>query len=368
MNLISSLHIDTERTWRGGEQQALYLTKGLKARGHPVTVVAQPGSPFAQRAGEAGLSVVEIAMRGEADLAAVLKLRTLIKGRDVDIVHMHTSHAHTLGCAAARMARRGKTVVARRVDFSVRKHRLSIYKYLWGVDRYVAVCHAIRRVLINDGVPGDKIGVVHSGIELETFLGAEPKDLRPEFGVPADVPVIGNVAFMADHKGQRYFVEAVPAILEKVPDARFFVVGDGELRDDLERLSATLGIGERLIFPGFRTDVPQFLQMFDVFVMSSHMDGLCNAVLQAMAMDVPVVGTDAGGIPEMVNDGKTGLLVPPRNPEAIAEAVLRLLNDQDLGGKLVSNARSLFDDDFTVDAMVEGNLRVYHALLRGKKV
>ena len=359
----NTLHIDSERTWRGGEQQVLYLTTGLARRGHGATVACQPGSPLAERAREAGLRVAEVRMRGEADFVAVLALRKLIRRGGFDIVHMHTSHAHSLGCAAAALARRGRSIVSRRVDFGVARNVLSMLKYHHGVDRFIAISEAIRQVLIAGGVDGERIAVVHSGIDLGRFEGVEPEGLREELGLAADAPVIGNVAAMADHKGQRYLVAAMPRVLEAEPQARLFIVGDGELRGPLESQVRELGLRDAVTFTGFRTDVPQWLAFFDVFVMSSHLEGLCTSVLDALALRRPVVASAAGGLPEIIIHERTGLLVPPKEPAPLADAIVRVLRDRELGRRLAEAGRRRVEEHFSAESMVEGTIAVYDGVM-----
>jgi glycosyltransferase involved in cell wall biosynthesis len=170
---------------------------------------------------------------------------------------------------------------------------------------------------------------------------------------------VGNVAHLADHKGQRYLVEAVPEVLRSVPRARFVIVGEGELEGDLRARAAALGLGARLLFTGFRTDVPAVLDALDLFVMPSHLEGLGTAVLDALAAGKPVVAAAAGGIPEIVEDGRHGLLVPPRDPGRLARAIVRLLQNPELASQLATEGLRRVRESFSVDAMVAGNLAVY---------
>ncbi|MEZ6189075.1 MAG: glycosyltransferase [Planctomycetota bacterium] len=371
MKVLRILHLNTEPTWRGGEQQLLYLLDGLAERGVSCELVSQPGSPMTERARERGHLVHELRMHGEADALAILRLRALIRRGYFSFVHAHTSHAHTLGAVAVASLgkRRPRMLVARRVDFSIFRRSffgLNHLKYLHGVDRYVTVSEAIKRVLIQDGIPPTRIECVHSGIDVGRIVRAPERtaELRAELEVPAGDKLVANVAHMADHKGQRYLLEAAPHILAEHPRTTFAIVGDGELREDLEAQARSLGIADRVRFPGFRTDVPSLLKALDVFVMPSHMEGLGTSVLDAMAARTPVVGTQAGGMPEMVHDGETGLLCPIRDGAAIARAVNRYLADPELGRRLAANAFDLVQRGFSTDAMVEGTLRVYRRMLR----
>ncbi|MCD6287888.1 MAG: glycosyltransferase family 4 protein [Candidatus Hydrogenedentes bacterium] len=360
---IRSLHINTERTWRGGEQQVYYLVAGLAQRGHPVTLVCQDGEPLHKRADTLPIEVVPMKVRGELSPAAVWRLRNIIRDRDIDIVHMHSPHAHTLGCAAATLAGRGVCIVTRRVDFSIRKSFVSVLKYKVRVNHYIAISHAIQNVMVHDGIDPSRISVVHSGIDLSRFDTVAPAPLRDELGLGPDTKLIGNVAHMADHKGQRYLVAAMPAILEHEPAAHLVIAGSGELRADLEKQVERLGLGRSVTFLGFRDDVAAIEKAFDVFVMSSHMEGLCTSILDAMACGTPVVATHAGGIPEIVRHEYNGLMVPARDPKSLAEAVVRMLDDRKLAERLAETARNTVIEQFTIDSMVEGNLAVYREML-----
>jgi len=371
------LHINTERTWRGGEQQVVYLLRGLAERGVTQELVCQPDSILARRALASGLPVAELSMRGELDLPAVGALARRMRANGTDLVHMHTSHAVTLGVAAAWWAgRRGgpdgagrpATLVSRRVDFSIHKRRLLSFsraKYTRGVDRIICVSEGIRAVLIADGLAPERVGVVHSGVDLARFRDVTDRraEYAREFGFPLGVPLIGNVAHLAGHKGQRDLVAAAALVLRQVPEARFLIVGEGECRAALEAQVAELGLQQRVLLVGFRTDVPALLAAFDIFCFPSHLEGLGTSVLDALASGRPVVATRAGGIPEMIEDGRHGLLVPPRDPAALAAALLRLLEQREFAQSLGRAGRQRVEQEFSSERTTEGTLREYEQLL-----
>jgi len=358
------LHINTERTWRGGEQQTVYLAGGLKQRGYETALVCQPSSPLAARARQENVDVIELAMRGEGDLAAVCRLARIIRERTFDIVHMHTSHAHTLGCLASWLARRGARIVTRRVAFPTRRHLASKMKYRHGVHKYIAVSAAIRQVMIDDGIDPERIAVVHSGIDVSRFN--QPEDavaLRAELNIEPDRPVLGNIGRLETVKGQAVLVEAMPAVLKAFPQAVLVLVGSGESREAIERKCRELSIESSVVFAGFRDDIPRLLRLFDLFIMPSLAEGLGTSVLDAMAAGVPVIASDVGGIPEIVESEKNGLLVPPRNPSALAKAIIRLLKNRPEAAKFAAAARDTVRHKFTAETMVEGNIRVYEKVL-----
>ena len=368
------LHINTERTWRGGEQQVLYLMRGLREAGVEQELLAVPDSVILRRAQDDGLPAVAQRMRGEVDIGAARAIAARLAAGRFDVVHMHTSHAHTLGVLAARFAGRRQrgdrpaTVVSRRVDFSIHKRRLldfSRLKYTWGLDRIVCVSEMIRRVLLADGLPPELLAVVHSGVDLSRFAGVIDRshDYRREFGVPMGAPVIGNVAHCAAHKGQRDLLDAAPAVLARFPEARFVIVGEGELLPALKEQARALGIADRLLFPGFRTDVPSLLAWFDVFCFPSRQEGLGTSVLDALAMGKPVVATAAGGIPEMIRGGEHGLLVAPADPRALADSLLWMLDHREQAAALGAAGRLRVQHEFSVEHTVAGTLVQYEELL-----
>jgi glycosyltransferase involved in cell wall biosynthesis len=359
------LHINTERTWRGGEQQTLYLLRSLIDRHISCHLVCQAESPMAQKALEAGVEVFPIAMRGEVDLPASLRIRKLITRHGYDIVHSHTSHAHTLaffaslGCRTCRL-------VTRRVDFSIFRNRflpINGIKYRFMADYYIAISHQIKQVMVNDGIAAERIFVAHSGIDLQRFARVAGNHLVDEFNLKPAERVVINVAHLAGHKGQKYLVGAIPHVLAAIPNVRFFIIGKGELMSELQALSVSLGIGHALTFTGFRNDVGAFYKMADLFVMSSVQEGLGTAILDALALGIPVVAAKAGGIPEVIKDGETGRLVEAANPQALAKGIIEMLANVDQARAMARRGQDNVKAEFSIDAMVENNLAVYNRLL-----
>ncbi len=366
---MKTLHVNTERTWRGGEQQTLLLAAGLEARGLRSEIACQAGSPLAARARARGIVVHEIRMRGEFDLLAVKRLASILRAGEHDVVHMHTSHGHTLGVLASILARRGRRIVSRRVDFSIHRTRLKLnrFKYAHFVDRYVAISEAVRSALVADGVDPARIDVVPSGVDVLDLdrrkSAAESAGaalaLRERLSLRPGTAVVGHVGHLTWHKGQEHLVDAMKILAGNGRDAALVLVGEGEERAALESRIARLGLGDAARLVGFDAEPVPYFTLFDVFVMPSVMEGLCTSVLDALALGVPVVASRAGGIPEIVSDGVNGLLVPPRDPAALAAAVERVLCDAGLGRSLVRSGRDTVARRFSADAMVEGTLRVY---------
>jgi L-malate glycosyltransferase len=369
---VLTLHIDTERTWRGGEQQVLYLLEGLRSYGVPSVLLAQPNSPLFERARAAGVDVRELRVRGEADLESGWRIARLVEDESFDLVHCHTSHAHSIALAARVIAKRRdapKIVVARRVDFSIFRHS---FLHLNGIkyrrcDRIVAVSQRVKDVLTSDGIAPEIVSIVRDGIDVERISRAPDRtaELRARYGIGDGQPLILNVAHMAHHKGQCHLVDAMPAILAERPDARTVVVGHGELRESLEARARGLGLGSRLVFAGFQPpdEIPSFLKAADVFAFPSVEEGLGSSLLDAMAAGVPIVASRAGGIPEIIRDDETGVLVEPGDPGALARGILRLLNDRAAARRIASAATCYVRTQGTKERMVEETAVIYRRTL-----
>jgi L-malate glycosyltransferase len=358
-----SLHVDTARTWRGGQNQVLLTVMGMRAAGHRAMLVAHPAGELRRRAA-GGLDVVPLAPRVEMDLSAGWRLSRLLRRERPDIVHAHDPHAVAMASLALSMDTQGPSpplVASRRVDFELRRNAFSRWKN-GRVDLFVCASEAIRRMLVAGGIEERRAVTVHEGIDLEHVDAAPPLDVHAEYWLPHGAPIVGNIGALVPHKGQRYLIDAVPIVLRAVPDARFVVLGEGELRRELTQQVRHLGLEKHVLLPGFRPDALSLLKSFDLFVMSSTTEGLGTSLLDAMACRVPVVATRVGGIPEVVVDGTTGVLVPARAPEEIAAAVVRLLKDPARRGEMGASGRAHVEGRFTVARMVAETLDVYGRL------
>jgi glycosyltransferase involved in cell wall biosynthesis len=255
-----------------------------------------------------------------------------------------------------------RLIASRRVDFHLQGHSFSRWKYRQ-VDRVIAASAAIREILVTDGLPASLIDVVHDGIDVDAVQKLPAVDVHAEFWLPRGAPVIAHVGALVGHKGQKHLVEAMPLVRREVPDAHLVVFGEGELRGALERQIKERRLEKHVLLAGFREDVLQLVKSADLFVMSSVTEGLGSAVLDAMAMGLAVVGTRAGGIPEAVVHGETGLLVPPGEPKALAASIVPLLKDAALRRQFGDAGCKRVAEHFGVDRLVDGTLAAYeHAL------
>lgn len=355
-----ALHIDTARTWRGGQNQVLLTVLGLRALGHKAVLVAHADGELYRRASE-GPDLVPLAPRNEVDLSAAWKLSRIIRQWKPQIVHAHDPHAVAMAGLALSFGApepRPRLVASRRVDFHLQAHSFSRWKYRQ-VDLFIAASMAIKHILEHDGIPETQIVVVHDGIDVGKIGRLPVVDIHKEFWLPHGVPVIVNVGALVAHKGQKHLLEAMPRLLRAIPDAHLVIFGEGELRAPLERQIKELRLEKHVLLAGFREDVLQMMKSADLFVISSVTEGLGSTVLDAMAMRLAVVGTRAGGIPEAVVEGETGLLVPPGDSRALADAMTRLLKTPPLRRDMGEKGYARVAQQFGVARFLEGTLDAY---------
>ncbi len=363
MNVV---HLDTGREWRGGQAQVLLLLEGLRARGHQCRLLA-PRGPLLTRAGAAGFPTRAWRPFSEWDAGAMVLAMRALRAPRADIAHCHSAHAHAPGAAAGWLSG-VPVVVSRRVDFSVAQNPLSVLKYRMPVARYLCISRGVIEAMAASGVPRARLVLVPSGVALAPPASSEAgapgvADLRGRIGARPDATVIGTVAALAPHKNHADLVRAAAIVLEERPAVHFAWIGEGECRPALERQIASLGLESRIHLLGFRDDARALLGQFTVFALSSYLEGLCTSLLDAQVLGVPVVATAVGGIPDVVEDGRTGLLVPAREPRAMAAALLEVLGDPE-GARRRAEAARLSVRAFTADAMVERTLQEYDTVLR----
>jgi glycosyltransferase involved in cell wall biosynthesis len=344
------LHVDTAASWRGGQNQVLLTVAGMAARGHATLLACRAGGALEARARTEGLHVLPLPFRGDLWPPGIVALARALRRERPSVLLLHDPHAVSAGLIAARLAARPGLVAIRRVDFPLRGP-FSRRKYA-ACDRVIVVSRAIGSVMQTAGLEADRIRLVYEAVR-DRAPAPGGREALAALGVPPGVPVIGNVAALTGHKDHATLIEAMARLRPHVPDARLVVAGEGDLRPSLEALVRERGLPDRVVFAGFRHDLDRLLPTFSIFCLSSHLEGLGTSLLDAMAFGLPVVATAAGGIPEAVEDGVTGCLVPPADPAALAEALAVLLCDETRRRAFGAAGRRRFEERFTVDRMVD---------------
>jgi glycosyltransferase involved in cell wall biosynthesis len=354
------LHVDTERGWRGGERQAFWLACELDHRGHCSIVAARAGEPLAVRCRAAGLATVDCAPASELDPLAAWRLRRIIRGERIDIVHAHTAHAVAVA-ALATVGSKVPLVVARRVDFPLRENAGTKLKY-GRAAVIVAISHAVARVLERGGIEPARIRVVPDGVDVHRTVVAAPPEVLTSLGVARGAPLVVQVAQLVGHKDPLTFVRAMAHVRERVPAVQGLLVGDGSLRSDVEREIRASGLADVVHLAGYRTDADALLAAADVACLSSSEEGMGSVLLDALAFGRPIAATRAGGIPEVIIDGESGLLAPVRDPGGLAAAIIALLTNDALRARLSANAPARAAE-FSVERMTDRTIDVYESVM-----
>ena len=356
------LHLNTASSWRGGERQSLFLAEGLKKRNIPQIIVGVPGSELEKRAKD-NFTFIPLKMRGEWDVSSVLSLIKIIKNNNIKLIHTHTARAHTIALIAKYIYPNFSLVVSRRVDFHINKNIFSKMKYTSSlVDLFLTVSNRIKDILIEDGVDPEKIITVYSGIDPLPFKTKKSiTHLKKEFSIPPKTTVIGNIAALVDHKDQETLIKAV-ALLPSSLKFKLLIVGEGELEAHLKSIVKALNLEDKVIFTGFRTDIPDLLRLFHIFALTSKEEGLGTSVLDAMMCQLPLVVTKGGGIPEMVDHEKGGYLAEVKDIIKIYEYLQILIKDTNLRKQLGTYNGSAVKK-FFINATIEKTIYVYSSLL-----
>jgi len=359
---LKILYVDTEQIWRGGQDQLFGLMTGLRERGHQICLAAPGESPLRKRTSEKGIETFPFSQVSEASISGFFQLKRILQGRQFDIIHFNTPRSQLWGGIAGKLS--GHVVVcSRRVNFPL-KSKLSAWKYNFLLDAVITVSTSISRTLTLSGVRAELIHVVYEGVDLAWLDSLEPATLPFE----RTGPVVGIVAHLSQEKGHPVLLKAASALKSHFPSARYVIVGGGSLRDRLEEFCREKGIGEQVYFTGFRADAEALMKRFDVFCLPSLSEGLSSAILAAMATRLPVVATDVGGIPELVDSGVTGYLVPPGDSVALAQALRHLFDDPQLGRRMGEAGRNKVERQFTIERKLEETERVYLELLERKGI
>ena len=362
MEELNIAHIDTHTYWRGGQRQVIELIKGLNKLHLKNVLFCRSDSKVSERAQEAGIKVIHIPLAGEWDIYSAIKIRSYIVRERINIVHAHSSHAHTLGLMALVKSDTCKLVVSRRVDFHINNIISKKLKYSPAVDKIITVSDAIRRILIEDGVDQERLVTIRSGFVEEEFIRDDSsKNLRSELGLSDDNVVIVTVAALAPHKAHNVLLKAASLVVKKHPNVRFLLAGEGELKDTITKNIYNLGLENFVILLGYIKDIGSVYKAADIFALSSCEEGLCTSLFDAMYFELPIVATNAGGIPELVSDGINGLIVPVEDYELFAEKLNLLIENPDRRKKMGDRSSDILEQN-RMEKTIEKTLQVYKKL------
>ncbi len=360
---MSVIHVETGRNLYGGALQMLYLVQGLQERGVSSVVLAPKGSEVARAARARWLRVEEYRFRGEADVVSLARMAWRFSRPDVELVHLHGGRgADTLGLMAATMAR-APAVLTRRV---ANPEVTWIVGAKYGLcRRVVAISATVRGVLVEQGVPREKIALVHDAVDASDWQDpCDAAERDAEFKFEPGAPAGAMVAQFLSRKGHWVLIDALAILKRRGLTANVVLFGEGPLEQRVAALAEVAGVEDQIRFAGFRSDLHRWLGSFDFCVLPALREGLGVAALQAGAAGVPVAGARAGGISEVIENGRTGVLCPPGDAGALATAIAGIVEDREGARAMGERARARVESLFSVGAMVTGNLDVYREVVR----
>ena len=361
---LNILHLDTEKYWRGGQQQVYYLHKALIAKGIKSILVCKKSSELSIICKNESLPFIEINIFGELDIFAAHKISKYCKKNNIDIIQAHSAHALSIAILTKYLYPFPKLIGVRRVDFPIEKNLFSRLKYnTRKISKIVAISDFIRKVLIQDGIDENKIVTIRSGTDIYKYDKVLPdNNFRERYGIEENNTILGTVAAFAGHKDYPNLLNAFKIVKEEIKNTKLVCVGDGPLFEEMKNIAAEPKVNNDVIFLGFRNDIGQLLKVFDIFILASKKEGLGTSLIDALAVGLPIVATRSGGIPELIDHNKNGILVESKNPQQLAENLIELIKNKEQQ-KLLSISAKESALKFSIEKTVEQNIELYKNLL-----
>jgi len=374
MRKINVLHIYQNSKIGGVQQQFLSLLKAYdRDVFNPIFCCLGPEEEISKEIERIDIETVALnrARYHRFSPGIVRDLYRLMKQKNIHIVRTHRYRANLYGRLAALLSGVPVKIISLHDNYrkDLRLERRIVNKILLkATDKIVAVSESIRKDIIKyDGIDSSKILVIPNGIDTERF---NPEgnfaDIRKGFSIKESDIVLGFVGRVVPTKGLEYLIDALPFLKKEFKNIKLLITGEGSTMERLKKKAKENNVHDSIIFTGKRRDIPDILSCTDIFVMPSVAEGLPNALLEAMAMGKPIVATEVGGIPEVIKNGHSGLLVPPRNPEALATAIKDLISNEQLAAKMGQAARHIVLDNFSIWSIAQKWQTLYLSILREK--
>ncbi len=375
------LYVIDNLEFGGGERGFSQLINRLSAERYKSRVACLPTGVFVEKIEGSGALIKPVDVRNRSNFKIILQLIGLMKEQKIDIVHSQGARADFFARVASKLAKAPfniSTVQMPIGGFDVNLIKKFVYIVLdrfsaCVVDRFVVTSDTLKKTMIeNHGIKPHRIVRIYNGVEVDEYcmtyekMASRRSRFRKESGIGDKAPIVGVIGRLVWQKGFKYFVDAIPEVLNKFKQARFLIVGEGVLKDELEEKCKRLKLADKIIFSGFRSDIKDIFASIDIFVMPSLLEGLPMVLLEAMAMAKPIVATDIDGIKEILVDGEAGLLVPPKESNELSEAIIDLLIHRDQAYQMGLAARKIVEERFEIDIMVQKVEEVYDDLLQLK--
>lgn len=361
--MIKILHTEWSDGFGGQEKRILSEIIGLKQRGYSVSLACRQNSTIRKYAELYGIKTYLLPFSCLYDIRSIFLLVKVLKKERFDIVNTHSSVDSWIGGIAAKIAKVPVLIRTRHLDTPCKRDILHFIHYL--PDMYITCGETMRKNLIEKyGFPEDKTVSIPTGISEEFFNVKRDPDMKVKYGLDRNSIVITNVGILRRVKGHETTLRAVRSVVKHFPNAKFLLVGEGPYRKTLEDITYTLGVKQYVVFTGFIENIPEVYSFTDVAILSSWSEGIPQSILQAMAAGVPVVATNVGGVPEIVRQEETGLLVNPGDYEGLASGIIKILKNPSFAAGLVKNAKELVKKEYSVEGMLNKIEALYAELLK----
>lgn len=375
--MLKILHLRSSTSLGGPEKQILRVAKPLRQEGFKLALLvlyrrkgAMPSlHPLVAEARRQELPAEQVLDSHRLSFQLIGHIAGKLKEGQFSLLHTHEYRGDLVGGIAAKLA--GIKAVAVVRGYTDRTLALRLYKVLDLLalrffTKVITVSKHLRSQVLSAGLPEQQVVTIYNAIDAEAFAAKASLGslgLRERLGIGDQQQIVSIVGRLSVEKGHRYFLEGAKQVLSSLPETRFLIVGDGPLRKELERLTFSLGIDGAISFLGYQREVAALMSISDVLVLSSLKEGFGNVLIEAMALAKPVVATRVGGVPEIVRNGETGVLVPPKAPERLAEALLYLLRNPEEGKKLGERGKAVVVQEFNIETMAHKIAEVYREVL-----
>ncbi len=362
---IRVLHLSSEKSWKGGEQQIAYLFEELNKLGIQNYIACRKNSAFEQYCQNKNWLYYPLSFKSPIDILTAFSINKICIENKIDILHIHTSVGHAAGVLSRFFGHKTHLILARRVDNPVKDNMISKWKYNHpSIKKIITVSNAIKKILSKKLKDKSKCITIYDGVDVNKFKHEDGINyFRENYSIGKDQIIIGNTSALADHKDYFTFINTAEYLIRKGLNAKFFIIGEGPERKNIENYISVKNLNKHVVLTGFLHIIKDILPSLDVFLFTSKTEGLGSSILDAFACGVPVVATKAGGIPEMVNHGYNGLLSDVKDYKNLAENILMLLDDYTLRKKIIQNARKTVNEKFSKEITAEKTMDVYVDIL-----
>lgn len=373
---LKVMHILTGGVQGGTEIHVLDLVKRLDKNRFKTILTLFYDGPIVEDAKKRGIEVRLLNKRFRGDLSVICKLIEIIRGDDIDILHTHLANGNLYGRLAALTKKKCRVVTTVHLwgkDSLVDIFRSSFLRTLidkqdiWMSrfsDKIIALSEGIKKDLIKEGIRKDKITVIPNGIDLDSYNANsyDSQKIRNQLGLSFHETIIGTVGRLAPVKNIPLLLRSAKDIISQGTPAKFLIIGDGPLRNSLEQLVSDLGISRDVMFTGWQWDIKPIISILDIFVLCSSYETLPYALLEAMAMARPVIATSVGGNLDIVENNRSGILVPPADREALTKAILYLISRRDMANWMGKEGRQVIEKKYDIETTISKTTKMYQSL------